>query len=175
MKKSILAILTFASLSMSAANHLPQNLENNPVNVEVANDYSTYLTPSLLQSIIKMNHADLLSVGALDKTEVKAIKFQPDGWDHEFAYVQIMVHQGDAMESSWVLFYPNEAGELSKDQYTLIDEADYPCQFCKMMSIVVTDEMLILGNFSDIHVEGEILSRWMEYDFSEMSVWWTED
>lgn len=175
MKKTIILLGLFVAFNASASNEITNsNNEKQPVETFDSN-YKNYLTPSLQESIIKMNHADLLSVGALDKTEVKAIKFQPDGWDHEFAYVQIMVHQGDAMESSWVLFYPNEAGELSKDQYTLIDEADYPCQFCKMMSIVVTDEMLILGNFSDIHVEGEILSRWMEYDFSEMSVWWTED
>jgi hypothetical protein len=174
LKKTIIMLSLFVSVSAAASNIITSsNYEKQPIET-FDNNYSSYLTPSLQESIIKMDHAGMFNFDEDMEVVVKAIKFTPPGWDDEFAYVQIIVEQDGIEESSFVLFSPNENGVLTEDQYSVAGKEDAPCTFCHLKSIEVNAAEHIIGKFSGAFMEDDITTKEMNYNFQEMSVWWTD-
>lgn len=174
MKKTIILLGLFIAFNASATNALTfSSNEKQPIE-NFDNNYSSYLTPSLQESIIKMNHSDIINFDEDMEVVVKAVKFTPPGWDYEFAYVQIIVEQDGIEESSFVLFAPNEKGILIEDQYSVTDKADAPCKFCHLKSIEVNAEEHIIGKFGGMLMPDDITTKEMNYNFQEMSVWWSD-
>lgn len=179
MKKAIVAIFALATLTVNASDNRSLSLESDS-NIELKDskkaserDYSTFLTPALIDEIGKMEHADLMSGRGADDMIVKVVYFTAPGWEHESAFAQIDYVRGEVTESSLVFFTPDGEGNLSPNQMGMCPVEEHPCDVCVLDKIEIKDERIwvtFVGRTDASKVQKFI----METNFQEMSIWWEQ-
>jgi hypothetical protein len=175
MKKSIMASLLIASITVSSKSTLTTNIFGDETKcVETAiseRDETVFLTKSLINEIGKMEHADMMSGNGPDEITTKVVYFVAPGWDHQSAFAQISYKRGGVTETSLVFFTPDNEGYLSADQMGMCPVAEHPCSVCILDNIEVTGEKIWV-KFVDRDDATKVQKFEMGTNFEEMSIWW---
>jgi len=180
MKKQLLIIATLSIGLFSYAGDQNKTIATTEVS-ETATDfkytpkseYTKFLTDDLIASIGANEHEDILGIMEAEAVEVKVAYFTPPGWDHKFAYVQINYYMGGNSGTSFLFFYPNDIGKLSDDRYSNASSYDQiPCNTCQLTDIEVTKDEKVIGHFYNVWEESEIITKTMDYNFREMTIYW---
>jgi len=141
--------------------------------------------PENLGYILQVTDSEMFKNGELDYTWTQPISFRPDGWETDFVYAQVDFIKGEVTSTAFVIFYPqidgflDEKGTLNSEVYQIMQEEDHPCVVCKMESITIeqpadVDYPVIKGVFVDRVDESKKIIKYMDYNFQEMFVYWTD-
>lgn len=139
-------------------------------------EYSNYLTNTLIEQTCETKHKEICEDGSVHGgVEVKVCYFRPKGWEYDFAYCQVNYIGRQVKESSQFLFYPDDVGNLSSDNYVYVGIDDVACMDCQLKDIRVENDGIVGEFYSFTGSDKDSFTKYMDDNFEEMTISWFEE
>jgi len=111
------------------------------------NEYRNFLTPELIESLPERVHSDIFKKYNIDSIDVKVVYFKPSNKKYDYAFAQVNSYRKSKLGSAFILFYPDENGNLVYTQYSILNKQELPCDDCELINIITTPSNRTLGYF----------------------------